>query len=291
MKKDWTYKKLGEVAEIYQPKTLATSELIADGKYLVYGANGVIGRYNEYNHKEKEILVTCRGATCGTINISEPYSWINGNAMVVHIIDDTLLFDFLKYSLKHLDWTNIITGAAQPQITRQNLSPAIIPIPPLSIQRSIVAELDLLHSVISKKKEQLRELDNLAQSLFYQMFGDPITNPMGWEIKKLGEVGDIVGGSTPKTSDEKNWIGTNQWVSPAELKGDKYFGKTVHTISDEAASKLQLLPKGTVLLSSRAPIGKLAITTEPMYCNQGFKNIICGPSINNEFVYGGKNHV
>ena len=204
MKKDWTYKKLGEVAEIYQPKTLATSELIADGKYLVYGANGVIGRYNEYNHKEKEILVTCRGATCGTINISEPYSWINGNAMVVHIIDDTLSFDFLKYSLNHLDWTNIITGAAQPQITRQNLSPAIIPIPPLSIQRSIVAELDLLHSVISKKKEQLRELDNLAQSLFYQMFGDPITNPMGWEIKKLGEVCGIINGKNQKSVENPN---------------------------------------------------------------------------------------
>ena len=73
-------------------------------------------------------------------------------------------------------------------INKAVISNSYADIPPLSIQRSIVAELDLLHSVISKKKEQLRELDNLAQSLFYQMFGDPITNPMGWEVKKLGEV-------------------------------------------------------------------------------------------------------
>lgn len=106
-----------------------------------------------------------------------------------------------------------------------------------------------------------------------------------WTYKKLGEVAEIIGGSTPSTSIPENWVGANQWVSPAELKGEKYFGQTIHTISDEAASKLKLLPVGTVLLSSRAPIGKLAITTQPMYCNQGFKNIVCGESLYNEYAY------
>lgn len=248
MKKDWTYKKLGEVAEIYQPKTLATSELIADGKYLVYGANGVIGRYNEYNHKEKEILVTCRGATCGTINISEPYSWINGNAMVVHIIDDTLSFDFLKYSLNHLDWTNIITGAAQPQITRQNLSPAIIPIPPLSIQRSIVSELDLLHSVIEKKQEQLRALDNLAQSLFYQMFGDPITNPMGWEIKKLGEVADFYNGKAHEQEIDE--------LGKFILINSKFIATNASVYKRTAKQLFPLLKEDIVMVMSDVPHGR-----------------------------------
>ena len=106
-----------------------------------------------------------------------------------------------------------------------------------------------------------------------------------WTYKKLGEVAEIVGGSTPKTSESANWEGSNMWVTPAELDGSKYFGKTQRTISDEAASKLQLLPIGTVLFSSRAPIGKVAITTAPMYCNQGFKNIVCGDSLYNEYVY------
>ena len=106
-----------------------------------------------------------------------------------------------------------------------------------------------------------------------------------WTYKKLGEVAEIVGGSTPKTSEPANWEGSNMWVTPAELDGSKYFGKTQRTISDDAASKLQLLPIGTVLFSSRAPIGKVAITTAPMYCNQGFKNIVCGDSLYNEYVY------
>ena len=104
---------------------------------------------------------------------------------------------------------------------------------------------------------------------------------------KFSEVAQVVGGSTPKTNVKSFWNGDNYWVTPAELKGEKYINKTERTITDEAISKtnLTLLPKGTVLLSSRAPIGKVCITNVPMFCNQGFKNIVCKDSLYNEFVY------
>lgn len=109
----------------------------------------------------------------------------------------------------------------------------------------------------------------------------------GWTYKKLGEVATIVGGSTPKSNIEEYWGGSHYWVTPADLKGNKYQGATPRTITDLAVQKtnLQLLPIGTVLLSSRAPIGKVAITTVPMYCNQGFKNVICSQQLLKEFVY------
>ena len=108
-----------------------------------------------------------------------------------------------------------------------------------------------------------------------------------WKYKKLGEVAEIVGGSTPKTDIEEYWGGNHYWVTPAELDGSKYIESTQRTITDKAIEKtnLSLLPSGTVLLSSRAPIGKVCITKSPMYCNQGFKNIVCGDSLYNEFVY------
>lgn len=108
-----------------------------------------------------------------------------------------------------------------------------------------------------------------------------------WEYKPLGDVGTVVGGSTPKTNILEYWNGGNYWVTPAELKGDKYIDSTERTISDIAVAKtnLTLLPAGTVLLSSRAPIGKVCITRSPMYCNQGFKNIICSEKLYNEYLY------
>ena len=187
MREGWEYKKLGDLCDIYQPKTLATEQLVADGKYYVYGANGIIGRYNDYNHEQSEILLTCRGATCGTINISQPYSWINGNAMVIHRKSEDLSFDFLKYLMLSLDYSLIITGAAQPQITRQKIAPIIVKFPSLSVQQSIVSELDKINELIRLKKEQLKDYDNLAQSIFYEMFGDPVVNEKGWEVKKLIE--------------------------------------------------------------------------------------------------------
>ena len=109
----------------------------------------------------------------------------------------------------------------------------------------------------------------------------------GWEIKKLGEVCDIVGGSTPKTGEPSYWDGEHYWITPAELDGSKYISSTSRTITDEGvkSAHLQLLPSGTVLLSSRAPIGKGAITTAPMDCNQGFKNLVCSDKLYNEFAY------
>ena len=201
MKQNWEIKKLGEVCNLYQPKTISGEMLITDGEYLVYGANGVIGRYNQYNHEESEVLLTCRGATCGSVNVSKPYSWINGNAMVVHPQDKSLKKPYLTYHLKAIDWSKVITGAAQPQITRQSLSPLEVCIPPIEEQERIVAELDCLSGIIEKKREQLKELDALAESIFYTMFGDPITNEKGWEVKKLGEVANSVnyGTSSPAT--------------------------------------------------------------------------------------------
>lgn len=109
----------------------------------------------------------------------------------------------------------------------------------------------------------------------------------GWEYKKLGEVSEIVGGSTPKTNIPSYWDGEYSWITPAELNGSKYIGSTERHITNEALAhtNLQLLPVGTVLLTSRAPIGKVAITKIPMYCNQGFKNIVPGDSLFNEFAY------
>lgn len=107
-------------------------------------------------------------------------------------------------------------------------------------------------------------------------------------MAKLGEVCTIVSGSTPKTSVASYWDGNIKWITPAELNEDTfYIMDSVRHITEEGKEKtgLSYLPTGTVILSSRAPIGKTAIAGCEMCCNQGFKNLICSDAIYNEYLY------
>ena len=105
---------------------------------------------------------------------------------------------------------------------------------------------------------------------------------------KLGEICEIVSGSTPKTTVEKYWDGDIKWITPAEITEDSYIiNDSVRKITELGVKKTGLtpFPEGTVILSSRAPIGKVAIAGCEMYCNQGFKNLICSDKINNKYLY------
>ena len=107
-------------------------------------------------------------------------------------------------------------------------------------------------------------------------------------IARLGDVCEIVSGTTPKSTVAEYWDGGIPWVTPAELTDDSHvIIDTVRTLTEAgvASKKLPLLPKGTVLLSSRAPIGKVAIAGCDMYCNQGFKNLVCSDAVFNEYLY------
>jgi type I restriction enzyme S subunit len=172
----WVEKSLGETCEMYQPQTIGTKDLVPNGPYPVFGANGIIGRYDKFNHEEPQLLVTCRGATCGSVNISEPNSWITGNAMVVRPLDHSLDLKFLEFIFRGgIDISKAITGAAQPQITRTNLSPLLIRFPKSVAEQtklaeqfeSLTEETQCLASIYERK---LAALEALKKSLLHQAF-------------------------------------------------------------------------------------------------------------------------
>ena len=279
MREGWIKAKLGDVCDLYQPKTISSNMLEEDGKYLVYGANGIIGRYNEYNHEKPEVLMTCRGATCGTINVSQPYSWINGNAMVVHPKRDIIRQPFLKYLLQGIDLSGVITGAAQPQITRQSLKPVQVSIPPIQEQEKIVAELDCLTGIIEKKKQQLDALDKLAQSIFYEMFGDPITNEKGWKRQRIGAFSSCLAGATPSTKHEEYWEnGYIPWLSSGEVgKGRIYDTEKKITQEGYDSCSTRLIPAHTLVIAMAGQgktRGTAGVAEIPLCTNQSICSII-----------------
>lgn len=105
---------------------------------------------------------------------------------------------------------------------------------------------------------------------------------------KLGDICEIVSGSTPKTGIPEYWDGDKKWITPAEINEESYIiTDSARKLTELGVKKTGLspFPEGTVILSSRAPIGKVAIAGCEMYCNQGFKNLICSEKINNRYLY------
>ncbi len=160
--------KLGDICDLYQPHTITGNAILENAPYNVYGANGIIGTYNSYNHEESEIAMACRGASCGAINFTKPKSWINGNAMVIHPKNERLVSkDFLRILLPLLDFSSVITGSAQPQITRKGLAPFIISCPSISEQIELAQKAldiqnridNLLLKVLDSPKRKQAVLD------------------------------------------------------------------------------------------------------------------------------------
>lgn len=156
----WEKAKLGEICKMYQPQTITAKEIKENGEYKVYGANGIIGFYDKYNHENSEVAMTCRGATCGTINLTEPKSWITGNAMVITPLDENKIIKlYLKFALSSANTSSVITGSAQPQITRTNLEILKIPLPPLKEQEKISSCIERLETQISHLNSMLLNLE------------------------------------------------------------------------------------------------------------------------------------
>ena len=178
--------KLTDICNPKQWKTIPTSELLEDG-YPVYGANGIIGYYSEFNHKNPVITVTCRGATCGTINITVPKSYVTGNAMCLDDVRSDIYMEYLYYCLKHYNFNNVISGSAQPQITRQGMEKIYVTIGSHNEQMDIVDKLKKIENVIGLKKQELKQLDTFVKSRFVEMFGDPVANDKEWTTLPLEE--------------------------------------------------------------------------------------------------------
>ena len=285
--------RLLNACDVYQPKTIATKYFVPDGKYTVYGANGEIGQYDEYNHEEPEVLMACRGATCGTINVSKPFSWINGNAMVIHPNGTVpLRKDYLKYYLMSVSKDSIISGTAQPQITRQNLKDFQIVICDLDDQQKIVSQIEESLSQLNNAVETLnktkQQLEIYRQAVLRKYFD------CGYETRKLKELCFfITKGTTPAKKELFSGHGEIPFVKVYNLtfsnKLDFSIDPTfVSNATHKGFLKRSITYPGDVLMNIVGPpMGKVSIVPHdyPEWnINQAIARFRCGEKLNNKFL-------
>ena len=210
MKENWTYKKLGEACTIERggsPRPI-NDYITDDPKGLNWIKIGDAKEGSKFitSTKEKikpEGLKKTRLVHKGDFILSNSMSFgkpyildidgcIHDGWLVIH--DDNGTFDksYLYYLLgspnMYKEFQRLAVGGVVNNLNSEIVRNVVVPIPPIETQSRIVSELDLLQSIIDKQKAQLKELDNLAQAVFYDMFGDPVENEKGWEVKKLEEI-------------------------------------------------------------------------------------------------------
>lgn len=161
----WAVKKLNSIANLYQPEILPSNLMKEDGKYFVYGANGIVGRYNKFNHEHPEIAICCRGASCGNYLMTLPKSWITGNSMVVTPKDSSVTKEYLYHSLRYIDIKRYVTGSAQPQITRSNLDGMKVVIPPFKSLEHFSNKAEKIRNELIKNINENNELSSLRDFL------------------------------------------------------------------------------------------------------------------------------
>ena len=183
-----------------------------------------------------------------------------------------------------------VRGISYPAVSDKDVKQVEVPLPPLAEQRRIVEILDRADDLRRLRAEADARANRILPSLFVRMFGDPATTSMHWPIKRIGEVCDIVSGATPRTERPEFWGGGIPWATPkdlSELDGWS-LDRTARTLTEEglASCSAAMVPEGSVLLSSRAPIGLVAVAGMPMCTNQGFKNLVCGPDVDPWYLFG-----
>jgi len=204
------------------------------------------------------------------------------------------------------------TGSIFPNVSRSQVENLEINIPPLPEQKAIAAVLSAFDDKIELLREQNQTLETLAQTIFKEWFvhfnfpdkdGKPYKDnggemvdselgeiPKGWRVGKLGDIVKIKGGGTPSTKNPDFWNGDIYWTSPKDLSNTKsiFLFDTEKKITKEGLEKISsgLLPKGTLLLSSRAPIGYLSISSmDGVAINQGYIALIEGAYLSNSYMF------
>lgn len=283
MREGWTYKNMSEVFDLQMGKT-------PDRKTPSYfGGNNVwvsirdldgkeIGESNEHITDTAVTTTNIRKVKKGTVIMSFKLTvgkcaictkdlYTNEAIMAFNLKEGyDITPDFLYYYLSNYNWKGANKAVMGMTLNKATISQQRISYPSLSEQQSIVAELDKINELISLKKAQLSDLDSLAQSIFYDMFGDPIENEKGWEVRKLGDLCNKIGsGATPRGGNESY---KNQGISlirSMNVYNNEFRCKDLAFIDEEQADALSnvvVFPQDILLNITGASVARCCIVPD-----------------------------
>lgn len=196
---------------------------------------------------------------------------------------------FLYHYLKTVDFYAIAPATTVPALRKSDLERLQIPLPPLPEQRRIAAILDQAETLRTQRRAALAQLDSLTQSIFLDMFGDPVTNPRAWPVVSLTDICHCYSGGTPSKANSAFWKGAVPWFSAKDMKAEDLFDSEDHIAETvPQTTTLKLLPKDTVAIVVRGMIlahtFPVCVLRVPATINQDLKALIPAIPINAQFL-------
>lgn len=274
----WPIVRLGDVVNFLDHKRVPiTKSERTPGKYQYYGANGSQGTINDYIFDEPLVLVAEDGGNFGhperTIAyIAEGKYWVNNHA---HVLQPKKGLD-LKYLcrvLEKYDVTPFVKGATRQKLSKTDASRIPLPLPPLETQKQIAAVLEKADQLRKDCQQMEQELNSLAQSVFIDMFGDPVTNPKGWEVKPLSSiVEDFEGGKSLVAADDESTLYKNKVLKISSVTSGEFKPEEVKPLPNEYEPPVEHFVKKDDLLFSRANTTELVGATTMLF--EDYENLL-----------------
>lgn len=240
------------------------------------------------------ILFTCIGSTIGKTGIATEDLTSNQQINAV-LPSDQFNYKYVYYILTYYGMriSHLAGKQAVPIINKSEFQSTQIPLPPtLKEQKAIATALSDVDELIHSLDKMIEKKKAIKKGTMQQLLTGKRRLPGfsgEWEVRKLGDMSDIINGGTPSTNVPNYWNGDIYWCTPTDItsSNSKYLSNTYRKITSQGLknSSANLLPKGTLLFCSRATIGELKITKVEITTNQGFKSIVCSEEVNNEFLY------
>ena len=265
---------------IPQELTFSNFDVDSDNTFTKVFHKGQIlfGRRRAY--LKKAAVAEFDGVCSGDITVIEAIPSKVDKNLLPFIIQNDALFDYA---------VSRSAGGLSPRVKWEQLADYEIDLPSLEKQKILADKLWAAYRLKQAYKKLLAATDEMVKSQFIEMFGNPLFNTKKWRwYSNINNVVTIVLGSTPNTKEPKYWDGDIKWITPAEMDDETFMiNDTLRHITEFGVKSANLtkLPVGSVLFSTRAPIGKVGIAAAEMYCNQGFKSFICSKQVDSIFLY------
>lgn len=290
--KNWTFSKLENVYNFQYGQFNINPD--NGGAYPIYGANGIIGGYTEFN-AEKSVIIGHMGENAGSVLWEEGKHFVTYNGTIAKPKNENELnAKFGYYWLVNLNIRKICAGSGQPFLSYNDLNELPITFPPLPEQKKIAAVLSALDDKIALNKKMNQKLERMAKRLYdywfvqydfpdknghpYKTTGGPMTYsptlkreiPMGWEVSNICPLMEILPGGTPSKAKPEYWNGDIPFFGPTDYCGDVFQLSTEEHITENGLNNCAsaLYPPKTIFITARGSVGKLIVCGKPMAMNQ-----------------------